>query len=399
MPQFVYDDIIKKIVKRERYKIELTSFSSVFNILKEHSQFQYGDGYKRFVRLVKFSAHIPSQTPMRTYYEGYAYVLPKMLSHLKMNLQCITSLKKTTTTNVDIVLQKPPFTFISENTAGKTQSSATGLTNNYSGSSQLVVSPDVLVETLTEIYPFVSTTNIISQLFPVNNGEITSSNLINQPLAPLSDITFNEVFVDGIISSGQIDADGLAVDYENAINETDVNNGYDCTSYEFTPVTTIKDVGTTIFNYRGSKTATTKNGYARSYNSYFYKEDPTYDTQVLTEVPLRADRICVTMYLETLRWRAQDITTAHAAAFNDGVANKWPDTLVCPGKEMQWQNLLMDRYNMFDTEYGRVDTTSATYISGTINENKYDNTTMKMDTIKLKFYATIEVLLVDMKKK
>ena len=397
MPQFVYDDIVKKIVKRERYCVKIKNFSTIFNILKEHSQYEYKDGYKRYVRLVKFAGSIPCWQILRGYLEGFSYVLPKHVNQLKMNLQCVTTVKKSSSTTVDVVLMKPPYININDVT-GKVDNSLTTLLNDNTGI-QLTVTPDVFTETFKEIYPFVQKEGIINQLFPINNTGVTSENLISQNVAPISNISFTERIIDLTTSAPTIDTDNLAVDYENAIQETDISNSYDCTSYEFFPSLYQQNAAQSFYTVRTNKTATTKSGNNRYIHTLVFREDPTCDTQALTEIPLRANKVALTMYAQTEKWRQSDMTTAIATAFNDRVATKLPDTLHLPGKEYVYENLTVDRFALFDYSYGTVDTTCSTYIPGSHNESTWDITTMKYDTYKLEFTVIIEVLLVDMKKK
>ncbi len=400
MPQFVYDDIVKKIIKRERYKIEVTKFSTLFSILKESSQYEYKDGIKRFVRLVNFKGNIPYTTNTRMYQEGFAIVYPRCVNLIKMNLQCISKLKKTINTYNNAVLQKPPYTYLKDNVINTADPNTS--VSYWGDSTKLQASPDVFYETFNEIYPFIDVEYIMSSFPALIPPGMTSSDFINNPMEPISgSVLFNEKILEPMVNSDPplIDADELAVNHENAVHEVDQGNTLDCTSYEFTP-RLFRQYDTYLTSvYRPSKTATSKSSSGRNLMNVNYESDPTYDSQLLTEIPLRASKIGIHFYAHTLKFKQGDTSAQFYTNLSDGTLTKWSDNIQPPRREYRFEKLDVENYNIYDTDYGKLDTSLASYISGNVNETAIDPSTLKQDIVQLKFFVCLEVLLVDMKKK
>lgn len=379
MPQFTYDDIKKKIIKRERYKIKIENFNTLFRILKETSDYSFNKGHKRFVRLVSFRGTLPCLSNTVRGYSDIHYVYGKNYGYIKMLLQAITKIDEynVPSSNWYTVLQKPPMSYLKS-----TEISGNDTTNQIVANTGFgIIGNNITMtpETVQKVLPFIDSTALTSVI-------------------PNDRYIFR--MVDTIPTNVPIyDSDNYSSNYTNAINELDTINtsSFPVTSYEFYYTSPLQANRGPRQASRLSKTATTK---TFNYHTVFflqYTDDSDNDTQMLTEIPLISEMLNISFYQQQTRDRPEDLTTSYSNALIQTAPTAFTSTTVMPGREFYEKKLNFDRYSLFDYDDGPVDYNVSSYIAGAVNENKNDLTTMKQDTFKIYFFVVLEVLLVDMK--
>lgn len=383
MPQFTYDDIRLKILKRERYKFALNYHQQFYPIFKENGAFfDESKGYKRFLRVTKFYVGLPKTSSPKPPYNSMSTMLPKQVNFIKA--QILTLLATDVAADVNMVTLNPPHHFmraslpiVTNDTYKKTGSF--DLTGRLQEAATEVVGP---VSSLTATqkaslaYGLSSDgTKILSHNIPTDAGFDGLTKLTTDELAR------NE--------RPQIDS-GLIVQGDGVVKESG-GVVYDFFGYS-----------DTISVPRRIIARSTVNSTARDVSSIdvynlIFREDKKTDGQLLSEISLFDNRIVINLF-ENIRTRNLDTSA-------DTPITQMTTEVTTVGPAIQGlklqdidKPLTLDNYFMYDTLTGALDSTTNSKISGTSAETTATMSTLRQYLTTCQGYIEIEIILVDLKK-
>lgn len=420
MPQFVYDDIKKKIIKREIYKFEAKNFRTAFRILKENTaSFKNTSGYKRFIRLVKFSGILPT-TVTNTTRSGFIPPIPtgKAPCSVDMELQCTTFIPKPMpgkVNDLEAIVQKNPYNFIDDTLKLTNDNLSKGLVAKSTDG----LDPDLSSTTVTQHggtsytaygYVFSENPGIIDEV-QIAVGAFTPPP-IAVPNPPWSDILYfsgidtvkpgptNSIYPPLIPDITAEDNGGIAVNHTLYSGER--RNGLYVTKYQFYPVTTGSVIRGGIVPSRSNATSTTFTTSQMSLGLFLYTDDHGFDTQMLTEIPMNCGIVNATFWKTELGYTEEEKSLRFKNHLKTG-ATLAPlvntDILELPSRSFKVEPLDLKNYTTWRWDSGVLDNNRYQY-TGVVNENELDpEGTMRYEIHRLNFSVIFEVLLVDLKIK
>lgn len=358
MPQFTYDDIRSKILKRERYKFALNYHQQFYPIFKENSAFfDESKGYKRFLRVTKFYVGIPKTSSPKPPYNSMSTMLPKQVNFIKA--QILTVLATDVAADINMVTLNPPHHFmrvsvptVASDTYKKSGSfDFTGRLQE--GSSEVLGAPATLttLQKANLAYSLSSDgTKIISHNIPTDAG------------------------LDGLI---KLTPDELARNERPAIDSGLIVSGDGV----------VKELGGVVYDFFGFSdrisvprrivSRSTVNSTARDVTSIdvynlVFREDKKTDGQLLSEISLFDNRIIINLF--------ENIRTKNLDTSNDTAITQMTTEVTTIGPTVQGlklqdcdKPLTLDNYFMYDTLTGAFDTTTNSKISGDSSRNNSNN--------------------------
>ena len=434
MPQFVYDDIKKKIIKREIYKFEAKNFRTAFRILKEHTaSFKNTTGYKRFIRLVKFSGILPANQSNTNRQPSFA--VPnhsgKAPCSIDMDLQCTTFILHPLagkTNDLEAIVQKNPYNFIDDSLKKTSDDVSNPLKSIYSAEpvtkglvaksedgldpdlSSTIVYPDAPGDPTYTAYGYVFGETALEEV-QTAVGAFTPQP-IAVPNPPWNNILYftgidtvkpppvNTIYPPLIPKNGADEDGGLAINH--TLYNGERKNGLYVSRYQFYPTTTGGLVRGGVMPTRASATATALTTQTTSNNLYLYTDDKGFDTQMLTEIPMNCGIVNATFWKTEMGYTEQEITQKFQNHLKFG-STLYPlvnmDYAELPSRCFKLEPLDLKKYTVWRWESGVADTTRYQY-TGIANENPLDpEGTMRYEIHRLNFSVIFEVLLVDLKLK
>ncbi len=394
MPQFTYDDMRHKILKRERYKFALNYAAQFFPIFKENPlYFDENKGYKRFLRVTRFYLSLPRTSTPKNPFNGPATMMPKQVNFVKAKI--ITAAYETDDGGKSFITLNPPYNFMrSLLPCNPGEGSGVGRADLYTST----------VETVEKKVSELKTASLLNA-DDVKNMAISSDDAKTKYNYHIFDLQPTDVFntVPNIFS------DQLARNEKPYADTCEITNNQKLAEqnagvvYEFFPTPDPFDQPRKAFA-RPVISSKAKDTVFMNCSSVHYREDRKHDPQLLSEISLHDNRIFIALY-ENVRGPSPDIVVeadkSLYTSFNDV-----RDKQILGNTQMQHyadmdMKLYLDRYFLYDPYTGYLDKTS-TYITGAEDENFGASTmlsSLKQYITQIQGYIEIEVILVDMSLK
>ena len=386
MPQFTYDDMKHKILKRERYKFALNYHQQFFPIFKENeTYFDESKGFKRFLRLIRFYVNLPRTSDVKKPYNAFATMMPKQVNFVKA--QVITAFKSDITTDPILVTTNTPYNFMKSNYPFF----ASG-TENITGKGRFNSEPGMFTEVIDNQQTSTLTSHEKArQAFSTYPDGLTAQGHVMQ-----ADVSFNlltNISADQLANNDKSYVDTFAIThpFKNALE----NAG---TIYEFFGSPDSFEVPRKIAA-RPYLNSTSKELYLTKQSSVTFKEDKKHDLQILSEISLHDNRIIINLF-ENIRSVSE--INEDSAILELRLTTDMKDKQVkadaqgCRLADYDYP-LTLDKYFLYDLASGAADELSATKITGSMNEApETDQKSIRQYLSQLQGYIEFEVILVDM---
>ena len=384
MPHLTYSDVRTKVLKRERYKINLTQAKHIIPVFTEEDDFSKLKGQKRFIRLVKFHLALPHFSQKNPVTPVTNVMLGKIVNFVKLRLSTFTQDGQFWTIQSPYNYFRGPLLYKSPADSDFYTLKGTSESNAYLEAGSQAI-PVGMLSTPVEKTPV-----LLETTWELNGdtGEPMIPSVTNMNSLPVDMINVSTFF-------------NKASNYKSLTDSkiVDTLNDIPCVTYDFLSRSNFSYSTMKKVCVRPSRTSTASALSVFPGTIFNYESDPKFDTDILSEIGMKTDRVYVDLW-ENLKTQKPGLT------YVDDVIKNPADNAGYPANS--WQNgpsadidkpLRLDKYFPFDESTGAYDTTASTYIPGRTNENGSSFAGLDQWLTILTATLEFEIILVDLSKK